>query len=1768
MTKLRKLSLLLLSAVTFMMLIFAAAVSIPARAEGKWTLNGGATSSEVNGETVYSTTSALGFVEYKGGDFSNINTISAQFNYKGNANFNLEYAGFQINSGSDYYIFGIWPNSASNGPVVALIQKNTSDPFYKITDSARAELDSSVCGKNVWYTLKVVFDDNYLAMYVNDTCIMTSESIGANIGAISWTRALAVTDGNPAQIKGLTLSHTPLEMKEGWSASSNVVQKGEGENAVYTTDTAISTVSYIGDVSSYNTISATVSYTGATISDHEYVGLQIYGNNTYYLFSVWPNTPSNGPAVAFVQKGTDDPISRLSRTELAAKDFGKQVEFRMKVVMTDNYFRYYLNDTLIVSSDDVDDNIGKYTWTGVRLLVSHCPATVKNLAISYTDLAAEEGAVGWKGNSNVTVEGTEDAPVYRTNSATGIVEYKNGDLTTVNTVEGTFRYQGDASSNYEYVGFKIYTGEDFYTFAVWPNTAAEDQTAVCLIQKNTEDPINRYVRLTLPKDTFNSKTEYTMKVVLTNEYFALYFNGELMANSFGVDIELGEAVWSRVMAISKGCPSEIKNLLLSWEEPDYSTYCEFTYEDEKSVEAMSGENVALSWSDGALKATLTDGEAYVQSPEISVTPGHKYSVKLSVRNTFVVRMKNDSSADKLTLSYTMKTDGVFDGEKQKTFAIEPNSGWKTYYFNISDTVNCRHWIQTNDLFQCNHYLKQFRFAFSGASQGDVYIDEISFAREDRIYPYAAESITAIANKEAQTVTVSGTLLPEYANQTVTLIHTSVMNFNQLIDWPSNQVLASVQANGTQFSITIPLKQKGSEMTHLSTKMMAVVSEGDYKFGVKLSKVFMVENWRDFCENPYEFTLPSLTVSVTDEQFGAKGDGFTNDTAAIQAAIDYVSAQGGGKVVVPGDVSNPFGNRYIMTGVQLKDNVELHVEEGAVLWQSNRIEDYTKYEVYIGHENMGENVAWGLSALMHLPFIYIRDVENVRVTGGGTIRMDDTGTEWLDGWGYTWDSNITVGCSSVVHLVPIGIYGSKNVEISDLNVIRSSCWHAYIRESSNVFFGNVDLSEVNCINGDGFDFSTAVYNVLVERCSLYSNDDALVLAVTTNDPRDDLSIWRDKSQKKDKSLHDFVVRHCNLFGGHGITFIPWASEASDFSTVEIYNIDVQDCDLGGFCGDGVGVGAWADNPFYGKSNYWLGTYGLTDAVEDGDYSPIRNVTILNNLYGFCSFYGINVTNVITDAPLLGATQFENGNFDKVVHDGKGFDDESNYVMGTAYWTGKGDFGTEAVGKKQSVKVGSGAVFVQDDYAGYVKGNGELAQGIYLTFGSYTVKMDICLQSGEGTLFARNAETGELIASQALTATEDFASVSMNFVIEKSVTVQIGVSHTGADEDIVYLDNAVVLEDTSYDKYQISGKEFTPAFDTDFALYSVGGNASTDGKSYVIGDDTEYKVILKNEGLLDEFEVSVDIYLFKDANVNAGIYVFASKVGTGQDDIDAYNVQIETNILTEKYCVKIFNFENVYLGTLATSEYFDLQEGVVTLRVVVKQNCIFVFLNEQKTPVLTQAVERGLSGNVGLRSQAASAIFENFYLKTAQFIRSGVNRAELYALLEQVNGLDRTRYTQASYEELMTTVDEIYEIMNYVDQREINKAESRLSYALSALVLTPYEQAKEDLSKLISGAKDYLREDYTQESYGAFESALESAKAVYADEAATEEQIRNACAQLSSAIDGLQEPTAEPKPPVEPDIEPNEPSSGCGSVAFGGAGVAIVLLGALFVTRKKK
>jgi len=101
------------------------------------------------------------------------------------------------------------------------------------------------------------------------------------------------------------------------------------------------------------------------------------------------------------------------------------------------------------------------------------------------------------------------------------------------------------------------------------------------------------------------------------------------------------------------------------------------------------------------------------------------------------------------------------------------------------------------------------------------------------------------------------------------------------------------------------------------------------------------------------------------EFGAKGNGKTNDAAAIQKTIDACSASGGGQVVIP------TGHVFLSGPFELRSFVELHIEAGAKLLASPDEKLYTQSAF---GENKGEGTVW----------IGGKNLEQVSFTGTGII----------------------------------------------------------------------------------------------------------------------------------------------------------------------------------------------------------------------------------------------------------------------------------------------------------------------------------------------------------------------------------------------------------------------------------------------------------------------------------------------------------------------------------------------------------------------------------------------------------------------------------------------------------------------------------------------------------------------------------------------------------------------------------------------------------------
>ncbi len=122
-------------------------------------------------------------------------------------------------------------------------------------------------------------------------------------------------------------------------------------------------------------------------------------------------------------------------------------------------------------------------------------------------------------------------------------------------------------------------------------------------------------------------------------------------------------------------------------------------------------------------------------------------------------------------------------------------------------------------------------------------------------------------------------------------------------------------------------------------------------------------------------FPDKSVLITD--FGAQSGGEVKNTEAINLAISQLSEEGGGKVIVP-------SGKWLTGPIVLKNNINLHLEEGAELLFSQDFDDYLP-AVLTNWE--------GSEVYSYSPFIYAFEQENIAITGNGVL--NGQGKPWWE-----------------------------------------------------------------------------------------------------------------------------------------------------------------------------------------------------------------------------------------------------------------------------------------------------------------------------------------------------------------------------------------------------------------------------------------------------------------------------------------------------------------------------------------------------------------------------------------------------------------------------------------------------------------------------------------------------------------------------------------------------------------------------------------------------
>ncbi len=217
-------------------------------------------------------------------------------------------------------------------------------------------------------------------------------------------------------------------------------------------------------------------------------------------------------------------------------------------------------------------------------------------------------------------------------------------------------------------------------------------------------------------------------------------------------------------------------------------------------------------------------------------------------------------------------------------------------------------------------------------------------------------------------------------------------------------------------------------------------------------------------------LGARTYNIRD--FGARGDGKTLDTAALQAAIDACNRDHGGTVLVP-------AGTFVIGTVELKSYVTLHLASGATLLGSADGKQYHAVDaIPLRGDSTLEDGNWAL--------IFAVKAENFSVEGPGTI--DGQGKQFLSPQRGVPPPSGIGGAQRPYHLL---FHQCTNFSVRSL-FLKDCAFHSIrIIQSSYVQLDAIRIFNRVNHNNDGFHFISATH-VAMSNCIVECQDDACAL----------------------------------------------------------------------------------------------------------------------------------------------------------------------------------------------------------------------------------------------------------------------------------------------------------------------------------------------------------------------------------------------------------------------------------------------------------------------------------------------------------------------------------------------------------------------------------------------------------------------------------------------------------------------------------------------------
>jgi polygalacturonase len=237
------------------------------------------------------------------------------------------------------------------------------------------------------------------------------------------------------------------------------------------------------------------------------------------------------------------------------------------------------------------------------------------------------------------------------------------------------------------------------------------------------------------------------------------------------------------------------------------------------------------------------------------------------------------------------------------------------------------------------------------------------------------------------------------------------------------------------------------------------------------------------------------------EFGAKGDGKTLDTDAIQKALDECGKAGGGVVRLT-------AGTYLSKPISLRSETTLLLEEGAKLQATGEQTAFLK---------SGTNWLEARSGSDFIPFISGKKLSNVTFTGKGTI--DGNGAFW-------WEEAEKARQIKPGYTLPrpnlIVLNGCKNVRMENITLQNSPKFHYVPTDCDGVIISNVTvLAPPHAANTDAIDPSIC-RNVLITNCRIDVGDDNVAIKSGK------------KVEGREFATENITITDCTFLHGHGVS----------------------------------------------------------------------------------------------------------------------------------------------------------------------------------------------------------------------------------------------------------------------------------------------------------------------------------------------------------------------------------------------------------------------------------------------------------------------------------------------------------------------------------------------------------------------------------------------------------------------------------------------------------